>query len=136
MRIEFLRLGDRLNIDWQIEDAKDSVRIPLLTLQPLLENAVYHGVAPLLEGGTIMVSLTYTQDSYTVKVSNPLPAQDLSQTVDSKYPSSQSRGNQLAIQNIRSRLDVLYGKRARLKTRVSDHEFVTEITLPKSPTAR
>ena len=136
MRIEFLRLGDRLNIDWQIEAAKDSVRIPLLTLQPLLENAVYHGVAPLPEGGTITVSLTYTQNSYTVKVCNPLPAQDLSQAVDSKYPSSENRGNQLAIQNIRSRLDVLYGKRARLETRVSDHEFVTEITLPKSPTAR
>ena len=136
MRIEFLRLGKRLNIDWQIEMATDSVRIPLLTLQPLLENAVYHGIQPLPEGGTITVSLKYMRDTYTITVTNPLPAEDLSQPVDSKYPSTHDRGNRLAIENIRSRLDVLYGKRAQLDTRVSGQEFMTQITLPKNPVAR
>ena len=63
MRIEFLRLGKRLNINWQIEVVTDSVRIPLLTLQPLLENAVYHGIQPLPEGGTITVSIKYMRDN-------------------------------------------------------------------------
>ena len=136
MRIEFLRLGKRLNINWQIEVATDSVRIPLPTLQPLLENAVYHGIQPLPEGGTITVSIKYMRDSYTIMVTNPLPPEDLSQPVDSKYPSTHGRGNQLAIENIRSRLEVLYGKRANLDTRVSGQEFTTQITLPKTPVAR
>ena len=91
MRIEFLRLGKRPNINWQIDVATDSVRIPLLTLQPLLENAVYHGIQPLPEGGTITVSIKYMRDSYTITVANPVPAEDLSQPVDSKYPSTQGR---------------------------------------------
>ena len=136
MRIEFLRLGKRLNIDWQIEESADSVRIPLLTLQPLLENAVYHGIQPLPEGGTITVSLKYMRDMYTITVANPIPAEDLSQPVNSKYPATQGRGNQLAIQNIRSRLDVLYGKRAKLDSQVSGQDFITRITLPKTPVAR
>ena len=62
-RIEYLRLGERLNIEWQIEDAVESVKIPLLTLQPLLENAIYHGIQPMPEGGTITVSLAYSANN-------------------------------------------------------------------------
>ena len=135
-RIEYLRLGERLNIEWQIEDAVESVKIPLLTLQPLLENAIYHGIQPMPEGGTITVSLAYAANNYTITVTNPLPSEDLSQPTGNKYPTAQGRGNQLAIQNIRSRLDVLYGKRAHLDAYTSGEEFVTRLTLPKTPTAR
>ena len=136
MRIEYLRLGNRLNIDWRIEKTQGSARIPLLTLQPLLENAVYHGIQPLPEGGTITVALEYAQDSYTITVTNPRLSADLSRPVNSKYAPEEVKGNQLAIRNIRSRLDMLYGKAARLDTHESDQEFVTRITLPKVPVAR
>ena len=136
MRIEQLRLGERLNIEWRVEEIDEPVRIPLLTLQPLLENAIYHGIQPLPEGGTITVSIGYASDSYQITVINPLPSEDLSQPVSNKYPTTQGRGNQLAIQNIRSRLDVLYGQRAYLETQTSGEVFVTRVKLPKTLTAR
>jgi two-component system sensor histidine kinase AlgZ len=136
MRIEHLRLGERLNIEWSIENAQDSVRIPLLTLQPLLENAIYRGIQPLPEGGTITVELSYATNDYTITVKNPVPSQDLSQPVGNKYPSPKGRGNRLAIQNIRSRLEVLYGKNAHLDAYESGDEFITRLTLPKTLTAR
>ena len=56
--------------------------------------------------------------------------------MNSKYAPEEVKGNQLAIRNIRSRLDMLYGKAARLDTHESDQEFGTQITLPKVPVAR
>ena len=69
-------------------------------------------------------------------MTNPRLSADLSRPVNSKYAPEEVKGNQLAIRNIRSRLDMLYGKAARLDTRESDQEFVTQITLPKVPVAR
>ena len=51
VRIEGLRLGERLTMNWRISETKESAKIPLLLLQPLLENAIYHGVQPVPEGG-------------------------------------------------------------------------------------
>ncbi len=98
-------------------------QVPLLTLQPLLENAIYHGVQPLAEGGTVAVELRYVGDSVVLKIVNPVPPQGYKQT---------SQGNQMAIQNISNRLKAIYGDAARLETSAGPEVFVTELKLPKT----
>ncbi len=121
VRIEALRLGDRLRLEWDVEATNRSVKIPLLTLQPLLENAIYHGVQPLPEGGTITVRLWFADDDVHVEITNPLPDHD---TRDS------SQGNRMALNNIRSRLTVLYGARATLTTAIRNDLYVTSLKYP------
>ena len=121
VRIESLRLGDRLQMDWQIEELPRTVQIPLLTLQPLLENAIYHGIQPLPEGGTITLRLWLEKDSVNVEITNPLPP------ANARY---QSQGNRMALNNIRSRLNVLYGARAQLNTDAGEETYATTLRFP------
>jgi len=121
VRIESLRLGDRLRLDWQVEPLPRGAQIPLLTLQPLLENAIYHGIQPLPEGGTISVRLWFEDEFVNVEITNPLPP------TDRRY---QSQGNKMALNNIESRLKVLYGARALLDTEVGDGVFTTSLRYP------
>jgi len=96
--IEQLRLGDRLSVSWQIDEGLRDEPMPGLLLQPLVENAVYHGIAPLPEGGEISVELSRAGKKIQVRVDNPTPAA----MVDSE-------GNQMALVNIEERLYGLYG---------------------------
>jgi two-component system sensor histidine kinase AlgZ len=121
VRIESLRLGDRLQLEWDIEEIPASVRIPLLTLQPLLENAIYHGIQPLPEGGTIRVRMWFDEECVYGQISNPLPKSS---------PGNQSQGNKMAINNIRSRLNVLYGNRAELTTSAEGGVYMTSLRYP------
>ncbi len=118
-RIESLRLGDRLTLDWQTEPVPGGVRIPLLTLQPLLENAIYHGIQPLPEGGTVGVRLWQDEGQVNVEISNPL----------ADKPAA-TEGNRMAMENIRSRLAALYGSRAELSAEVREGRYVTVLRLP------
>ncbi|MEM9620963.1 MAG: histidine kinase [Pseudomonadota bacterium] len=124
LRIEQLRLGERLQLDWQVEQPDGSAQIPLLTLQPLLENAIYHGIQPLPEGGTIELHLDVQGEDVVVVITNPVPAES---------QQHESTGNRMALENIRSRLRVLYGQRASLQTREMAGRFVTELRFPKMP---
>ena len=119
VRIESLRLGERLTLDWQLEPVPLAVRIPLLTLQPLLENAIYHGIQPLPEGGTVGVRLWQDQGRVQVEISNPVADQ----------PAT-TAGNRMALDNIRTRLGVLYGNRAELIAEVRNGRYVTVLRLP------
>ncbi|MCZ6890120.1 MAG: sensor histidine kinase [Gammaproteobacteria bacterium] len=121
VRIEGLRLGDRLVLDWQIEETGQPVKIPLLTLQPLLENAIYHGIQPLPEGGTIQVKLWFDQEIVNVTITSPMPPE--------RY-RAQTTGNKMALNNIRSRLNVLYGDVAELTAEVVGEKYVTALRYP------
>ena len=121
VRIEALRLGDRLKLDWQVEATPTSVKIPLLTLQPLLENSIYHGIQPLPEGGTITVRLWLDEENVNVEIDNPLPPESA---------RSHSQGNKMALHNIRSRLSVLYGARAELSTTQTEDRYLTSLRYP------
>jgi two-component system sensor histidine kinase AlgZ len=118
-RIEMLRLGDRLQIDWQLAPHQ-GVKIPLLTLQPLLENAIYHGVQPLPEGGTICVELAVSAERVDLLITNPLPPRG----------STPSQGNRMALNNIRSRLQVLYGNAAGLTAAPEGEVYMTRLHYP------
>ncbi|MCZ6711802.1 MAG: sensor histidine kinase [Gammaproteobacteria bacterium] len=121
VRIESLRLGDRLRLEWDIEEPTQNVKIPLLTLQPLLENAIYHGVQPRPDGGTIGVRLWFSQDNVHVEITNPLPDENA---------RDHNRGNKMALNNIRSRLMALYGTRASLSVATLNEQYVTSLKYP------
>ncbi len=119
IHIEQLRLGNRLHIAWDIEENLEEVDIPLLTIQPLLENAIYHGIQPLPEGGEIAVKIFSRQDVLYVEVRNPVAAHEVAKG------KLTHQGNQLALENIRNRLEALYGESATLKTAVEGSTYVT-----------
>jgi len=101
--IEQLRLGERLTVDWRIDESLLDEPMVGLLLQPLVENAVYHGIAQLPGGGTIVVKLFQDKGNIQVEVENPTP--DL---------SSHTGGHQIAVANIEQRLQGLFGAEAGL----------------------
>ncbi|MCP5441348.1 MAG: histidine kinase [Chromatiaceae bacterium] len=103
LRIEAQRLGDRLRVHWDVDGVPDDVRLPGLLLQPLLENAVYHGIEPATDGGEITVSGRYRDGVVSLAVRNTLP--------DPPQPPHR-RGNRMAQDNVRERLDAAFGDAA------------------------
>jgi two-component system sensor histidine kinase AlgZ len=120
-RIEQLRLGSRLTVDWQVQRLPPRALIPALTVQPLLENAIYHGIEPLPEGGTVTVSGDQQGDMLYISVSNPLP---------SATPSHRPEGNRMALANISERLALAYGQRARLAVEPGDGSYRVTVMFP------
>lgn len=105
MRIETVRLGDKLWVNWHIAPDAVDARIPLLILQPLVENAVHHGVSRLRGRGGIDVSVRREAQWLHIEVENPVPPDDA--------PKRESTG--VALENIAQRLKLIYGDAAQLK---------------------
>ena len=127
VRIEQLRLGERLAVAWRTDPIPHGVQIPLLTLQPLVENAIYHGIQPMPEGGLIDIEIRIADGRVEIALANPLPPQG---TPGSRHTT----GNRMALANIRSRLAVLYGSGASLRAgpeaSEGDERFVTRLSYP------
>jgi two-component system sensor histidine kinase AlgZ len=121
LRIEGQRLGERLRVVWDLEDLPDQARVPLLVLQPLVENAVYHGIEPAPEGGTLTIAGRYRRGKLNLSVRNTLPPPG---------HASHRTGNQMAVENVRSRLAVRYGDAARLTVGRVDGEYQVRISIP------
>ncbi len=119
-RIEKLRLGDRLNIRWDIDELPMRVRIPSLTIQPLIENAIYHGIELLPDGGEVNVSGKRDGRNLVISVSNPV-APDRERS---------SKGNKMAMSNIRQRFELAYGGRANVDVDDSDDRFTVTLRFP------
>jgi two-component system sensor histidine kinase AlgZ len=122
LNIETLRLGKRLSVQWNVDRIPPAVSMPPLTLQPLLENAIYHGIERLPEGGTIHVDGDCLQDRVTIAVSNPLPA------TESGEPRE---GNRIAQENIRQRLQIAFGGRAELLTSYDEGMYKVIMRFPE-----
>ena len=105
-RIEQLRLGDRLTVKWEITDLPMRTLVPSLLVQPLLENAVYHGIEPLPEGGTIVISGSFDGDNIELAVSNPTPANDA---------ILKRSGHGIALDNIQQRLELAWPGNAKVE---------------------
>lgn len=119
LALEKLRLEDRLLIDWQIDNIPPDALIPPLILQPLLENAVYHGVEPMPEGGTLTINIQSTDKEVHISLSNPyLPQND------------HHAGNKMALKNIRERLSLHFDVEASLKSHTAKGLYRVEITVP------
>jgi len=118
-RIEQLRLGERLEVRWNLGNLPMSALIPSLTLQPLLENAIYHGIEPRLTGGAITVTGELAGELITLVVRNPAAEVE-----------SSREGNRLALANVRERLALMYGERALVKAGRFDAEYVVTLRFP------
>ncbi|MGI0118877.1 sensor histidine kinase [Zooshikella sp. RANM57] len=123
-RIEQHRFGERLTVNWHMNGVPMDLPIPLLTIQPILENAILHGIQPIPDGGVIEVTLEYLNGLLILRVVNPLAMY---------YQQQPGKGNRLALANIQARLQALYGYRAQLSASKSDNMFVTELKYPCQP---
>ena len=120
VHIEALRLDDRLEVDWAVEVDPTRVRIPMLTLQPLIENAIYHGIQPHPEGGVVKISIRQEDRTMVLEVTNPVVANR----------QSHERGNRMALENIRHRLEAIYGYGTSVTTYQDESTFRTRIAYP------
>lgn len=118
LELEKLRIGERLTVDWQIEQIPGEMPIPPLLLQPLLENAVYHGVEPLAEGGCVRIAVARVGDELHLTVANPAGG------------VRQTPGQHMALANIRERLALYYDLEARLEIDESPSFYQVRIVLP------
>lgn len=130
LNLEKLRLGERLNVEWEIAAVPADLKVPPLMLQPLLENAVYHGIEPSGEAGTVRICFTRNADELHIDVANPCMGRYAGQG-----------GNRMALANIRERLALYYDLEARLETNEVTlanglQEYRVHIVLPCRSTNR
>jgi len=116
--IESLRFGDRLQVEWSVPRTLQRATMPSLVLQPLVENAVYHGVAQLPDGGVVRVEIEQRGDLISAEVCNPMPE------------VQHSSGLKIAVDNIRQRLQGLYGDEAGLELGRGEGEFRARLFYP------
>ena len=120
--LETLRLGDRLGVRWQTEGCPADARVPPLMLQPLRENAVYHGVEPLAGNGEVRVSVQRAGGDVVVEIDNPAPPRD--------GASGHGSGNRMALDNIRERLMLFFDLEAQLEAGEQDGLYRVRIRFP------
>lgn len=116
-RIEKLRLGDRLHVRWDVGELPMRARIPNLTIQPLLENAIYHGIELLPDGGEVVVHGRRDGNTAEIEMSNPV----------AQGQTRGKSGNNMALSNIRQRFELAYGKRGSVQ--VDDSGALYTVTL-------
>lgn len=121
--IEKVRLGERLKIEWHIGELPEDTAILNLLLQPLLENAIYHGIQPLDEGGTVKVEIHEVKGDVVIKISNPYRP-------GARSDADETRGNGIALTNIRHRLEAHYGKKGYLRIVKSPADFTVILRYP------
>lgn len=119
-RIEKLRLGDRLTVRWDVDELPMRALIPSLTIQPLLENAIYHGIELLPDGGEVTVSGRRVNGDLRIIVRNPV-APDHVRKKD---------GNKMAMSNIRQRFELAYGNRATVDAEEKDSVYNVKLQFP------
>ena len=120
LALEQLRLGERLKIDWHTDHAPMQARLPPLILQPLLENAVYHGIEPHPDIGMISVNVYRSRNELHIDIRNPYQPQ----------AESQHNGNKMAMGNIRERLALFFDAEASLKATVGNNYYQVHIVVP------
>ncbi len=121
LEIELLRLGERLKIQWNIDNTLNNINIPALSLQPLVENAVYHGIEPLTEGGNITISTLKEGKHLIISIQNP---------VDHCSRKQHRKGNQMAQNNIKQRMTLIYGNKAEFITNDTKDTYTTIMKIP------
>ena len=119
LALEKLRLGERLQVTWQIAAVPLQMSIPPLMLQPLLENAVRHGIEPLPDGGVVGITIERRGAELHIEISNPTAGR-----------AEVTTGHQIALSNIRERLALYYDLEARLESQEDAQHYRTHIVLP------
>jgi two-component system sensor histidine kinase AlgZ len=119
LSIESIRLGDRLKVAWRTDGVPPEALVPPMVLQPLVENAVYHGIEPSPNGGEIAIELGRAGSQIVMVLTNPMPSE-----------SRHGSGNKMAIANIRERLQLHFDAEATMKSEVRDGIYTVTIRMP------
>lgn len=121
LRMEEMRLGERLRLEWDISRLPRDALIPPLSLQPLLENAVYHGIEPRMEGGVLSIQGAMENAMVTIAVCNP-----------SAGPSERVRGAGfgMAQENVRERLQLAFAEHGRLQVHDDQNIYKVSVRFP------
>ncbi|MGZ5234394.1 MAG: sensor histidine kinase [Burkholderiales bacterium] len=119
LEIEQLRLGDRLKVVWHIDNMPPDALVPPLLLQPLLENAVYHGIEPRVEPGEIVIDIYVARQRVHAVLRNPYSPQ-----------GAHHSGNKMALNNIRERLQLHFDAEATLDMHIREDTYQVHIVLP------
>ncbi|MBS0345766.1 MAG: histidine kinase [Proteobacteria bacterium] len=119
LNLERLRLGERLAVDWSRDPAADAALVPPLMLQPLVENAVYHGIEPGAAGGTVIIATARRGAEVCIEITNPLCG-----------ALTHHAGNRMALDNIRERLMLFYDLEASLDVEQASDVYQVRIRLP------
>jgi two-component system sensor histidine kinase AlgZ len=122
LEVEQIRLGDRLRVEWDLEELPENAPLPLLMLQPLVENAVYHGVEPALDRGVVRIAGRYRENRVNLSVRNSLPPEH--------GQGNHRSGNQMALESVRQRLQSMYPGRCSLTLGRVDDEFQVRLVFP------
>ena len=118
--LEQLRLGGRLRVEWQVDRMPRDAMVPPLVLQPLLENAVYHGIEPRLEPGAISISIYADEKTVHAVLRNPYQ----------QPAGNHHAGNRMALANIRERLQLHFDAEASLTTKAGEDAYQVHIVMP------
>ncbi len=121
LNIEHQRLGERLRVQWDLQDLPEEAMMPALVLQPLVENAVYHGIEPAAEPGSIRIVGRFRHRRVELSIFNTLPS-------DTRL--SHRKGNQLALENIRQRLAGVFRGQAALREEEADGGYRVQLVFP------
>ena len=119
LALESLRLGERLRVNWHTETMPGDALVPPLILQPLVENAVYHGIEPSESGGEIDITVALANKQVLMELTNPFPG-----------ANKRIAGNRMAIGNIRERLQLHYDAEASMSSEVRDGRYRVTIRVP------
>lgn len=122
LAIEQVRFGDRLQVQWVLDPTADGARLPPLLLQPLVENAVKHGVEPSASGGKLRISTQRRGTRVVVRITNTLPP--------SRERQGSTRGHGIALENVRARLALLHDVQGEFSTEVKGGLYQVRIALP------
>lgn len=118
--LEKTRLGERLQVASRIDPEALGIMVPVLMLQPLLENAVYHGIETRFKGGTINISVQVVDKQLIIQITNPLPEGSI----------KRNSGNRVAQDNLRDRIDQAFGSRGTFDAHEADERYTVTIRLP------
>ncbi len=120
LSLEQWRLGTRLQVRWQLPEPLPELNLPALTIQPLLENAIRHGIESCVQGGVVGIELVQSKTTMTLLITNP---------IGDKRDSNTHNG--IALANIAQRLQLFFGAEASLSCNEKERQFRVKLVLPK-----
>ena len=121
LSIEQVRFGERLQVQWQLDPAANHAKLPPLLLQPLVENAVHHGVEPSPQGASIVITTKREGGKVVVQITNTLPPE---------ANASSTAGSGMALSNVRERLSLLHDLESTFQAGAKNGQFNVRIELP------
>jgi two-component system, LytTR family, sensor histidine kinase AlgZ len=124
--IEKLRLGDRLQVAWNVDALPGSMHVPALLLQPLVENSVYHGIQPLPDGGTVSIDGRLENGRVEIAIRNPRPPEN----------ARMVGRHGMALVNTRARIEYHFGRRGELDIDAGADYFACTVRLPDESMTR